>query len=84
MNRKQKELMEQVIQDMRKIYPPFTMWVRGEHGTSVDVNILVPDDEDQDWELSEILAHKLTNILVESGYHFNCFPYTESEMKQSA
>ena len=84
MNPKQKELMEQIIAEMKEIFPPFNMQVRSENGTSLDVNIVVPDDEDLHWNLSEVLAIKLENILVDYGYFFNCFPYTESTMKQSA
>ncbi len=84
MNSKQKELIEQLTEEMKKIFPPFTMWVRAENGTSLDVNIVIPDDDDQAIELEEKLAIRLEDILVDTGYFFSCFPYTESEMKQSA
>lgn len=69
--------MDQVISDLKPLSPLFDMKVMEEHGTFVDVRILIPENDDQAIELEEALAMKLENILVDFGYYFNCFPYVQ-------
>ncbi|MBF0239184.1 MAG: hypothetical protein HQM12_15905 [SAR324 cluster bacterium] len=70
MNKKQKELLEGVIAEMKQHYTDFAVKILQEEGNTVRVAVKMPENEDLDWEVSKVLAEQLTKILVEYGYYF--------------
>jgi|SaaInl8_200m_RNA_FD_contig_31_2834595_length_899_multi_8_in_0_out_0_3 hypothetical protein len=74
MNHKQKELLEEVISDLRQYYSNFNARILSEEGDTIRISVEMPQDEDKNWELSGHLAEKLTKILVDYGYYFWVLP----------
>ena len=84
MNHKQKKLLNQVSNEMKQHYPDFQVKVLSEQGDTVRIAIRMPEDDDQEWELSGILAKRLTEILVDYGYYFWVTDMAPLDLKQTA
>ncbi len=74
MNFKQQELLEEITAGVKKIHPEFKVKVFRESGTTVDMDVFMPSNEDQAIAVQEYLAQALEQILVDYGYFFSCFP----------
>ena len=70
MNHKQQELLDDIISGMTNLYSEFTAQVLEEDGDTIHLRVKLPKDDDENWNASEDLATKLTNILVDTGYYF--------------
>lgn len=76
-NIKQEELINRLMKQIREKFPetdlinitespedPETLWI----------NVTAPDDEDRDMELIEFAGDKITDILLDYGYHMLVMP----------
>jgi hypothetical protein len=77
LNFKQEELIEKLMNDIRKRFPeaelidvtespegPETLWI----------NMTAPDDEDRKIELRQFGSEKVADILLDYGYHMLIMP----------
>lgn len=76
-NFKQQELIEELFQTVRGRFPEvelLNVTESPEDPKDLWVNILVPEDEDQEIALTELASEKTTDMLLDYGYHISIMP----------
>lgn len=74
-NFKQKELIETLEQEIKSQFPAFKILsVSDNADNGLWITIKELNDEESELEMEEIIAEKVTNILVTHGYHFQVIP----------
>lgn len=75
---KQKELVDNMIYEVQLKHPDVKLLHLSEDEDEVWLTVSTPKDEDEEITVIELLAEKLTDILVDHGYYFRVLP-THSE-----
>ncbi|MBF0228422.1 MAG: hypothetical protein HQK63_02325 [Desulfamplus sp.] len=76
-NFKQKELIEKLVNKLKKRFPEVELidiTESPEDSESLWINITAPEKEDREIELREFASDKTTDILVDYGYHILVMP----------
>ncbi|MDM8517316.1 hypothetical protein QUF76_14030 [Desulfobacterales bacterium HSG16] len=76
-NFKQEELIERLMSQIREKFPEVDLINITEHPEdpeSLWINVTGPEDEDRDMELIEFAGDKVTDILMDYGYHMLVMP----------
>ncbi len=79
-NFKQEELIEELMCQIREKFPEVELidvtesW---ETSTTLWINVTAPEDEDRKIELREFGSDKVTDILLDYGYHMLVMPTTK-------
>jgi hypothetical protein len=72
---KQKELIETLEQEIKSRFPAFKILSISDNvDNGLWITIRELNDEESELELEELIAEKVTDILVTHGYHFQVIP----------
>lgn len=76
-NVKQEELIQQLVAQIRAEFPEVDLISIVEHPEdpeSLWINVTAPDDEDREMDLIEFAGDRITDILLDYGYHMLVMP----------
>ncbi len=76
-NFKQEELIDTLMKQIRQKFPEvdlINITESPEDPESLWINVTAPDDDDRDMELIEFAGDKVTDILLDYGYHMLVMP----------
>ncbi len=77
LNFKQEELIEELMCQIKEKFPEVELidvTESCETSTTLWINITAPEDEDREIELREFGSDKVTDILLDYGYHMLVMP----------
>jgi len=84
-NFKQEELIEKLVNDIRKKFPEveFISVTEGhEDPESLRINMTAPEDEDREIALRRFGSNKTIDILLDYGYHMLVMPKKKYRIKE--
>jgi hypothetical protein len=76
-NFKQEELIQQLMAQIREEFPEVDLISIMEHPEdpeSLWINVTAPGDEDREMDLIEFAGDRITDILLDYGYHMLVMP----------
>jgi len=77
MNFKQEELIEKLIKQIKKKFPEvglIKIMESCDDPESLWIKVTAPEDEDREMELRDFTGDKVTDILLDYGYHMLVMP----------
>ncbi len=87
MNFKQDELIDEILDAIKKQYPEgklISVAESSEDPQDLWISVTAPEDEDREIEMREFASDKATDVFLDYGYHFSIIPRKTNSLPTSA